>query len=88
MTTGANCAGCGPAIFAPTSPRRAGSVIARDLAAMEARLGTAPAAALPAAAGERQDRYIDIETPRRARGWTAAAAWRSSTPASRRTSRP
>jgi len=36
----------------------------RDLAAMEARLGTAPAAALPAAAGDTTtDRYIEIETP-------------------------
>ncbi len=36
----------------------------RDLAAMEARLGTASAAALPAAAGDAiTDRYIDIETP-------------------------
>ena len=36
----------------------------RDLAAMEARLGTAPAAALPAAAGEPvTDRHIEIETP-------------------------
>jgi hypothetical protein len=36
----------------------------RDLAAMEARLGTAPAAALPAAAGDTAtDRYIEIETP-------------------------
>ena len=36
----------------------------RDLAAIEARLGTAPAAALPAAAGDTTtDRYIEIETP-------------------------
>lgn len=36
----------------------------RDLAAMEARLGTAPAAALPATAGDTaSDRYIEIETP-------------------------
>ncbi|MBW8708414.1 MAG: hypothetical protein JF627_03985 [Alphaproteobacteria bacterium] len=36
----------------------------RDLSAMEARLGTRPAAALPAPAGETvTDRHIEIETP-------------------------
>jgi hypothetical protein len=36
----------------------------RDLAAMEARQGTAPAPALPAATGDATtDRYIEIETP-------------------------
>ena len=36
----------------------------RDLAAMETRLGTGPAAPLPAPSGEKTaDRFIDIETP-------------------------
>lgn len=36
----------------------------RDLSAMEARLGTRPAAALPAATGQTiTDRYIEVETP-------------------------
>lgn len=36
----------------------------RDLAAMEARLGTGPAAALPARSGKQtEDRFIDVTTP-------------------------
>ena len=89
MRTGGNCAGSGPAIFAPISPKHAGRITARDLAAMEARLGTARQPAALARAGEAvTDRLSTSSRLSSAPGWTAGAAWPSSMPASRRILRP